>query len=220
MGTAKLATIGQIGFDVNQTLTASQAAAFKVADYSFAMRYVRRDSRSQNDLSTDEIAVLHAAGIAVSIVQHFGPAEGWVPTEALGIAYGANAATACHEISIPAGVTVWLDLEGVAPTVDAETVIRYANAWYSTVAAAGFEPGIYVGWGNGLTGEQLYKRLHFRRYMAAFNLNSDMAPIVRGVCVKQRAAQGGDRPSGITFPFDVDAVLGDALGGLPTFLAP
>lgn len=211
---------GSKGFDCNTVITAPAAQRFKAAAYSFALRYIRRDPKATNDLSVEEIAVLHQAGLLVAPVQHFGPHEGWQPTDQLGREYGTNAAEACIELGIPSGASILLDLEGIDPTVDPEIVIRYCNRWHDIVGGHGFSPAIYVGVGSLLTPSQLYRRLKFTRYMAAYNLNLDQYPAVRGVCVRQHEAQPGDRPEGVRFPVDVDTAVADRLGGRLTVVAP
>jgi hypothetical protein len=70
-------------------------------------------------------------------VQHVAP-EGWVPEPALGEMYGKAAAANCRGVGLPEGVTVWLDLEGVATGVPASEVIAYCNAWCGEVVAAAY----------------------------------------------------------------------------------
>lgn len=207
---------GSKGFDCNTPVSFDTAKRFGAAGYSFALRYIRRDPKASNDLSIAEIRDLHSAGLAVGIVQHFGPHEGWTPSDDLGKRYGMNAVDACRELGIPDGAMVWLDLESVDPAVDIETVIRYCNRWHDVVKMGGLLPGIYVGYGARLTPDQLYRRLKFTRYFAAYNLNSDQYPAVRGVCLRQHEAKPGDRPDGVRFPIDVDTAVADALGGRMT----
>ena len=210
---------GTRGFDANSVTTAV-AASFAKAGYKFAVRYIRRDEVHPNDLSALEIATLHNSGLAVMPVQHVESEDCWRPTDDKGRQYGANAVDACRRLHLPTGVSVWLDLEGVAPDVDAEQVIRYCNYWFGVVAAAGFSPGLYIGWSSRLTPQQLYDRLKFKCYWAAYNLNFDEYPAVRGVCMRQRAAKPGDTPTGVTFEIDTDTVQPDAFGGTPSAWAP
>ena len=98
------------------------------------------------------------------------------------------------------------------PGTDPEQIIRYANLWHEAVAAAGYLPGVYIGSGARLSAQQLYNRLRFTRYWAAFNLNADEFPVVRGVCMRQVRARP---PAGVRFQIDADVVQEDALGGLP-----
>ncbi|HEY5061949.1 MAG TPA: hypothetical protein VII52_10465, partial [Gemmatimonadaceae bacterium] len=66
----------------------------------------------------------------------------------------------------------------------------------------------------------LYRSLRFVHYWSAYNLHDDAMPAVRGVQMKQRRAGKSDVVTGHRFDFQVDTVHADALGGLPTLLAP
>lgn len=59
-------------------------------------------------------------------------------------------------LGIVAGVTVWLDLEGLkAFHSDAAELIGKINAWALAIEAAGYVPGLYVGVPQPLTSEEL-----------------------------------------------------------------
>jgi len=219
MSRVTAAPAGTRGFDTNN-ITTTLAQSFAKAGYEFAVRYIRRDQARPNDLSASEISALHNAGLAVMPVQHVESEDCWRPTDDKGRQYGLNAVDACRRLNIPTGVSVWLDLEGVATDVDAEQVVRYCNTWFDVVAGAGFSPGLYVGWQAGLTPQQLHMRLRFTRYWASYNLNLDQYPAVRGVCMRQRAAAPVNVPKGVAFEIDTDTVQQDAFGGLPLMWAP
>lgn len=205
------------GFDCNTALTIREAELFRRAGYSFAVRYIKRSIQHSYDLTRVEVANLHNAGLAVMPVQHVESDSSWFPDATKGRIYGASAVAHCLELRVPAGVTVWLDLEGVNKSVSAEQIIRYCNYWHDTVAAIGYHPGIYVGWHAGLSPEQLYKRLKFTRYWAAYNLNRDEYPAVRGICMKQGT---GPSPAGVNFQIDTNTIIGDRLKGYPNLWAP
>jgi hypothetical protein len=60
-------------------------------------------------------------------------------------------------LGIPAGVTVWLDLEGLdAWNTPADQLMALINAWARDIKAGGWMPGLYVGAPQPLTGKQLY----------------------------------------------------------------
>lgn len=211
---------GDRGFDVNVVVTAAAARAFATAGYRFAVRYVPRETARSNDLSVNEIQDLHDVGIAVMPVQHVESESSWIPTDDKGRRYGETAAQSAHTLGLASGTTVWLDLEGVAVGTPAESVIRYCNFWHDRVAAAGFQPGLYVGWHAMLSPDELYRRLKFTRYWGAYNLNADQCPAVCGLAMKQGAAKPGDVPSGIGYPIDTDTILADSFGRTPTLTAP
>jgi hypothetical protein len=215
----QLVSSGVNGFDTNTVVSPTIAAALKKHGYRFALRYIPRVTQRANDLTRAEVDTLHRAGLAVGIVQHVESAESWMPSEQKGHDYGRGAAAACRALALPAGVTVWCDLEGVSTLARPGEIDRYCRLWYAHVKAAGYEPGLYVGWRAGLDARALY-RLPFARYWSAYNLNADERPAVVGVCMKQRAAKPGDLPLGAALSLDTDLVTGDLLGRVPTMWAP
>jgi hypothetical protein len=208
------------GFDANQPISLSAAAAFREHGYRFCLRYVRRSQVNKHDLSTDEAQGILDAGLALMPVQHVESEKKWIPTPANGTAYGRTGAADCVKIGIPPGVTVWCDLEGVAPGTPAQDVIDYCNNWHAAVAAAGYVPGLYVGWRAGLSASQLYKSLRFTHYWGAYNLNADEVPIVRKLQMKQAVRKPADKVPGFNVDFQTDTIRTDALGGRPAVVAP
>ena len=119
------ATIGAQGFDADSVIGSDTAKALAAAGFGFAVRYLSRTTPQNNgDLSAAEIGWITDAGLALMAVQHC-PLPGWSPTLALGTAYGTAAAVNAAAIGLPGGVSVWLDLEGVAPYVTAADTIGY-----------------------------------------------------------------------------------------------
>lgn len=57
-------------------------------------------------------------------------------------------------LGIPAGVTVWLDLE--SESRDPAVVIAEINAWARAIATEGWQPGLYVGVPQPLTSDELW----------------------------------------------------------------
>jgi hypothetical protein len=124
-------------------------------------------------------------------------------------------------LGIPAGCTVWLDLEGLrAFHTDPATLIGKINAWADGIAAAGYLPGLYVGSPQPLTSAELYA-LHVQRYWRG-----------QGRIVDRSNALAEPWGSGWTmtqiFPsvtwggtlIDVSIVGQDYLGRVPTWAAP
>jgi len=208
-----------LGFDCNQPVSAEDAATMFTAGYRFALRYVRRDQRHAYDLTADEARGLFAAGLGLMLVQHVAPSP-WVPSVKLGYRQGIVAGYEADALGIPSGALVWCDLEGVAPNTDAERTIDYCNAWHAEVARAGYLPGLYVGWQCGLDGDQLYHALRFAHYWAAYNLNGDEEPSVRGCEMRQHALAADETAPSVEFLFQNDRIDGDALGGVPVVVAP
>jgi hypothetical protein len=233
---------GSRGFDANTRVSAASARAFWDAGYRFAVRYVRRSAPHAYDLSVAELVDLLKSGLGVMVVQHVA-AEGWHPDQQLGESYGAVAAEEARAVGIPRGVMIWCDLEGVSRQSTPASVIQFCNAWYDAVRLAGFDAGLYVGYGCRLTAQQLYWKLKFRRFWSAYNLDADQVPAVRGVCMVQGAyppvltdeeyqeklrrahglpasQQPHRRVPGVTFEYDTDVIEADHFNNLPTLLLP
>lgn len=219
-GAAVSAYVGARGFDTNNPIPETAARDFHSQGYRYAIRYVRREKTASNDLSREEVRGLFNAGLAVMPVQHVQSAESWTPTVDKAKLWGQNAVMASMECGIPTATTIWLDLEGVSPSVDPEEIIRYCNFWYDRVYRAGYQPGLYVGWHSGLSSTQLYRRLKFKRYWASYNLDEDQYPAVRGVCMKQKEAKSKDKVSSFVHGIDVDVVVGDNFDDVPVVFAP
>jgi hypothetical protein len=210
---------GVRGFDTTEIVTPNAAAAFHRRGYRFAVRYVRRDKPHSSALSASEGRSLIGVGIGLMLVQYVESDTAWNPTAAKGAKNGAVAASEAQSLGVPWGVTVWCDLEGVAPGTPSQQVIDYCNRWHAAVSGAGYVPGLYVGYRAGLSPTQLYRALRFTHYWGAYNLNADKYPAVRGIQMKQlRPGQSDDVP-GTGISFQVDTVHTDALGGRPTLLA-
>ena len=162
-GSVQSASPGLLGFDSNTVITLETAQMFFADGYRFCIRYVSRGQESNTDLTTDEATDILNACLALMPVQHV-RASGWMPSESLGTQDGTAAASNAGDVGFPAGVNVWLDLEGVSNSATAQVVIDYCNAWFDAVAQADYVPGIYVGSSAILTSEQLFSNLSFQHY--------------------------------------------------------
>jgi len=210
---------GVRGFDTAERVTPAAAAAFRRRGYRFCVRYVRRDKPHASALSASEARSLLNVGIGLMLVQYVESDTSWKPTGAKGTKNGAIAASEAELLGVPWGVTVWCDLEGVAPGTPSQRVIDYCNRWHAAVTGAGYLAGLYVGYRAGLSATQLYRALRFTHYWSAYNLNADQFPAVRGVQMRQAVARATDRVPGASLDFQVDRVSADRLGGRPTVLA-
>jgi hypothetical protein len=210
---------GVRGFDTAETVSQSAAAAFRRRGYTFCVRYVRRDKPHASALSTKEAKYLLAEGIGLMLVQYVESESAWIPGGAKGTTNGRVAGAEAAKLGVPWGVTVWCDLEGVAPGTSAQKVIDYCNHWHAAVGSAGYVPGLYVGYHAGLSPTQLYRSLRFTHYWGAYNLNLGQYPAVRGLQMKQSKRGKTDSVPSSAIDFQVDRVSADALGGRPTLLA-
>lgn len=212
------APAGTLGFDCNAPLSRRTAELFAKAGYKFAIRYAPRVQKATHDLGPAEVQTILQAGMGIMVVQHVerDDERGWTPSAQKGIAYGKEAASHCIECGILPGTMCWLDLEGVAD-IPHQIIIDYCNNWWQEVGRRGFTPGIYVGWHARLSSDELYRRLKFEHYWAAYNLNKDQMPAVRGVQMKQGS---GRPPAGVDFEIDTDVTSKDLKGGTPLVMAP
>jgi glycoside hydrolase-like protein len=150
------------GFDCDKTISATAAQRFYSQGYRFCLRYLSRGPNSSQDLTEQEATDILNAGLALMPVQHVRD-SGWSPNQALGQQDGQEAAANAQTVGFPDGVNVWCDLEGVIKSAQPQDVIDYCEAWYEAASAAGYIPGLYVGAGALLTGQQLYD-LSFQDY--------------------------------------------------------
>jgi Domain of unknown function (DUF1906) len=210
---AKVASLpdGTMGFDVTTPLNLISAKQFVNKGYGFVVRYVGRGDGSKTfvDLTQEEGQAIVDSGLGLCVVQH--PlAEGWSPTAALGQRFGAAAATIAGGAGLPVGVTVWLDLEGVAPATHAQDIIDYCNEWYDEVSAVGFIPGVYVGANPGLSADQIYWDLSMKSYWrGGSNVESGVPADIpnRGYQMTQRITGSSSNE------FDTDVTRTDSFGG-------
>lgn len=210
---------GVRGFDTAERVTPAAAVACRRAGYRFCLRYVRRDKPHATALSASEARSLLSVGIGLMLVQYVESDTSWNPTGAKGTKNGSVAAAEAEVLGVPWGVTVWCDLEGVAPGTASQRVIDYCNRWHSEVTSAGYVAGLYVGYRAGLSATQLYRALRFTHYWSAYNLNADRFPAVRSVQMRQSVRGRADSVPGANVDFQVDRIRADKLGGRPTILA-
>lgn len=162
-GKVQAAVSGLNGFDCDAVLSSTQASDLKKLGYDFCIRYLSLSTPQQpGDLTTAEANDILNSGLALMAVQHVQD-PGWLPGESVGTELGTVAALNAQSVGLPAGMNIWCDLEGLTAGTSTQLVIDYCNAWYTAVQAAGYVPGIYVGAGCILDGEQLYD-LAFQHY--------------------------------------------------------
>lgn len=140
---------------------------------------------------------------------------------------GATAAAECKALGLPAGCTVWLDVEGQeAWQTPAADLAAKIDAWARAVEAAGYVPGLYAGAPQPLTSGELWA-LSVKRYWKGLGRCVDRSgalaePHGSGWCLIQLQHDNGsgqwwpapDAPGRVLV--DVDAVQADYLGRTPT----
>jgi hypothetical protein len=215
-GTIQNAPNGSLGFDTNTVLTLPNAQRFHNDGFKFCFRYLSLSAgQAAGDLTTAEANHILDSGLALMPVQHV-RSPGWHPTGTLGIKTGTNAANNAKSVGFPDGINVWMDLEGVAPGTAAADVIDYCNNWFVEVEAAGYVPGIYVGFNAILNGKQLFNDLKFQHYWKAGG--NPPVPVTRGYQMLQTIQNPpqGEVLHGINI--DRDKTKTDDLGGTAIWL--
>jgi glycoside hydrolase-like protein len=194
------ATPGAKGVDCVTVLDAGHCAALVAAGVSFAGRYL-------GHISAAELDAIVSAGLQCTFVAGYSRAPGWVPTEAEGQADGASAVAHALALGLPAGVTIWLDLEtwlGGDPE-------GWVNAAAKVIQAAGFQAGLYVGYDDVPLSPAALYALAVTRYWKSCSRGP--VPATRGFCMVQNS------PNTWVAGVQVDAnvVQDDTLGDVPTF---
>lgn len=216
-GTIQNAPNGSLGFDTNTVLTFINAQRFHNDGFRFCLRYLSLTAGQANgDLTTAEANHILDAGLALMPVQHVRN-PGWNPTGELGTRTGVNAANNAKSVGFPDGINVWMDLEGVAPGTPATKVIAYCNNWFVQVKAAGYVPGIYVGFNAILNGNQLFNDLKFEHYWKAGG--NPPVPITRGYQILQTIQNPPLGEILHSVNIDRDTTKTDDLGGTAIWLA-
>ena len=217
-GTVARAPQGIIGFDSDTKINSAQARQYFARGFRFCVRYVSRDdaSRKNNekrgtpDLSIDEARTILDAGMAIMAVQHVAN-PGWHPTAQLGHTYGENASSYAADAGLPAGVNLWLDLEGIAKGTSHQDIIAYCNAWFDAATTSGYVPGVYVGFDVFLSSDELFFDLKMKHYWRADGNIPDVSH--RGYQLFQHI-QNPNTPN----EFDRDVTKNDAFGGAVIWL--
>jgi hypothetical protein len=222
-GSVSAAPSGCRGFDTDTQLTAATAKAFRAAGFQFVIRYLSLEATEQaGDLSTEEAQAILGAGLGLMAVQRVSE-PGWRPTAHSGEEYGANAASNAHRVGLPAGMNLWLDLEGMNSGSPAGEVSAYCNAWFEQAAAAGYVPGLYVGAGAILNSEQL-DALNVNYFWKSGSSAGSRQPgscfeyayPEKGYCMVQSISASA-QIDGVCY--DSDAIKQDNCGDTPLWLA-
>jgi len=183
--------------------TAEQARALKAAGYDFLVGYL-------GSMNPARLKYVLDAGLGFMPVTFAGEYED-----------GANDEIAqLRALGVPAGVSVWLDLEGMrAWKSDPKQLIAKIDAWADAVAAGGWMPCLYVGAPQPLTSAELHK-LHVVRYWRGQGRCVDrtgaLAEPTNGWCMTQMfpsVTRGG-------VLIDANIVGQDYRGRVPSMLVP
>ena len=186
-----------MGVDTVVSLTPGMCSALKSAGMRFAVRYL-------GGVGLLEVGTILDAGLAFMPVTYAGQYDGF------------RAVQHMHDLNLPRGCTVWLDVEGAQ-----ETPLELAakiNAWAHSVQAAGFDAGLYVGAGALLTSAQLYG-LAVDRYWHSCSRVTDIAGAESAPACGWSMYQlnpYNTQVAGVTV--DVDVIQQDYKGRVPTWV--
>jgi hypothetical protein len=201
---AVAATSGARGVDCVTILTPASAARLKADGHDFAVRYL-------GSVSTTERDAILGAGLALLFVG-YSRKPGWSPSANLGAQDGATAVAHAKALGLPTGLSLFCDLETPNPTSASADIIAYVNAWSTVVQGAGYIAGLYVGFGCGLTSQELYD-LKVTGYWHSCSYVPDVA--VRGYQMIQDT-KANQIVDGVQV--DTDVIKTDALGSVPMWL--
>ncbi len=200
---AQVAYVGARGFDCLAHVTPAVAVEMKGRGFDYCVRYL-------GSVTPEELKGILAAGLA------------FMPVTFGGSFSGPDAAAYCKGLGLPAGVTVWLDVEGWKSAADVAELTSKINAWAAAIKAAGYDAGIYVGAGSLLDSHELYA-LPVDRYWHSLSRVVDrfnnLAEPECGWCQYQlvdtepMAADGKPYP----IPIDINVIQKDYRLRLPTW---
>jgi hypothetical protein len=142
-------TPGSRWADTISHITATEAAALVADKFTGVFLYAEQVTQSDIDLAL-------SAGLQVAFVM-FSPAPGYQPSAALGASMATVACQKLRALNLPAGLTLFIDLESMGG-LPADK-IAHANAAAAVIVKMGFIAGGYIGAGVGLTSAELYALL-------------------------------------------------------------
>lgn len=212
---AQPATVGR-WFDTSYKLTLTTARALKAMGYVGAIRYVPLPGLPVGDDvdATELLMLTQGVGLQVMLVQH--PRRpGWDPTVHDGYTDGHVAGWMAFRAGYPTGAQLWCDFEGPVKGTTAATAKAFIEGHARAVREAftlsgltvSFRSGLYCGFQDPLTPEQLYLLHGVTSYW------SDDGH--RVVATRGTAVQQGLQVTAAGIPIDPDDLRADLLGEVP-----
>ena len=207
-------TVGTKGLDRSATI-ADAAPELFAQGFRFAIRTLGLPGGSVGTLTQEEIAAIHAAGIALGASQVI-RSSGF--TDAQGTADGAFAASEAKRLGFPTASVLWFDLEGTYGGEAAQSLITFINNWAAAVVGAGYLAGLYNGPEHVLNGFQISGLPQFHAFWQAGAL---VPQVARGYQIYQ-LLPANTVITGVNgrVNIDVDVVQTDFKNGAPSFWAP
>ena len=206
LGLSMGAPRGKTGVDLDTPITPEVARKLVAAGISFCVRYLSLGAEHPRDLTAAEAEGIIGAGLSLMAVQHVN-SPGWRPSASIGAGHGQYTVQNAQAAGIPMCVNLWLDLEGMATSATTQDAIDYCTSWYNAVYAAGFTPGLYVGFeqNQSIMPASELARLPFLHFWRSA---SNVPPAPHGYQMTQGSTQV---IAGISV--DVDTTVDDARGG-------
>jgi hypothetical protein len=158
-----VATHAARGTDSITSLTVQTAQMFAANGIDFVIRYL-------GSITPQELSWILTAGLA------------FMPVTFADVFDGNKAVDQLQTLGIPTGATVWLDLEGIGPSITPATLIQRINAWALEIKAAGYLPGLYCGANGQLTSKELYSLLVVRYWKSLSRVEDRNGQIAEPDC--------------------------------------
>lgn len=194
---AKLAAHGARGVDALTVLTAAQAAALKANGVDFAVQYLG--------------AATAASALAVASV-----GLGFMPVTFADRFDVPSALTELRSLSLPQGVTVWIDLEGIGTDLPPGQLLGRVAGLATALEQNGYQPGLYYGANGSLTSDEIWQLPTVRYWKGMSRLRDRNGVPVEpqcGWCMTQ--LYPSVTRCGVLV--DLDFIGQDFLGRLPTW---
>lgn len=188
--------------DTSVPVSADVCTSVRARGYAGVVRYVPLPRNSPAwDISAAELQRLTLGGVQVLLVQH-SRSPNWRPALCSGSDDALIAISSARLVGYPDDAHLYCDCEG--PHATTAEMTAYLNAWSTSVLAAGYRAGLYVGYGVPLDGDQLYELPGFTSYWS----DAGHRHVSRRGCAM---VQGGEVHIAGTL-FDENDLAPDALG--------
>jgi len=195
--------------DTDCKLTETLLDALANRDILGIFRYVPLpgvDPKGDIDAAELELILAHPAKFCSGFVQH--PRfPGWRPSAWNPETDAKHAVAFARAAGYPSGVHGFVDAEGMNPATTWQEAQRYNTAYSHVMVEEGYKGGLYDGYSEPETPEELYEIPDVSSYW------SDLAK--RKVAKRGTAVVQGPQFELLGVPFDPDDVAPDLLGDTP-----
>jgi hypothetical protein len=201
-----------LAVDLLEPLSASAVAAIKARGGRVAFRYA-------NNLTLGELRLATDMGLGIGIVAE-SRAPGWHPSAVTGAQDAEVFLDRVHGVlALPVDLTLFDDIESPDPHTDATDMIAHVDTCSGALAKAGDIPGVYIGQGPILSGDEWGDRPNVHAYWKSASLLADrngflVEPfsrswqVIQGLPLDYLLAHSGPE-------VDFDFILEDRRGSVP-----